>query len=479
MIIIYILTALLATSLASGARYDPTWESVDSRPLPHWYDDVKFGIFIHWGVFSVPSFGTEWFWEQWKSNSSAFVKFMKDQYPPQFTYQDFAKDFDAYFYDPDWWADLIKDSGAKYVVLTTKHHEGYTLWPSNVSFSWNAKDVGPNRDLVGDLANSIRKRTDVHFGVYHSMFEWFNPLYLQDRANQFQTKHFVDFKTMPELHELVNTYKPDLIWSDGDWEAPYNYWNSTGFLAWLYNDSPVKDSIVVNDRWGAATPCHHGGYYTCQDKYNPGHLVEHKWENAYTLDKNSWGYRREGVLADYLTDLEFITVMAETVSCGGNLLMNIGPRKDGRIDPLMEERLRNIGKWMRINGEAIYGTKPWIFQNETKTQVWYTGKQTQEDVVDVYAIVLKWPDDGKLRLEKVKPTQGTKVSMLGFNRSDLKFARIPSTNDDDTGMGIIVDLNPIRFNDIPSTVAWVLKLEHLAMGQQRFHPTVLKNYIFQ
>ena len=391
---------------------------------------------------------------------------MKDQYSPMFTYQDFAKDFDAYMYDPDWWADLIEDSGAKFVVITAKHHEGYTMWPSNVSFSWNSKDVGPNKDLVGELMLSIRTRTDVHFGVYHSLYEWFNPLFLQDQENSLKTNNFVTRKTMPELYELVNKYQPEVIWSDGDTWATDTYWNSTGFLAWLYNESPVRQTVVVNDRWGIGAECTHGGYWTCQDRYNPGHVIAHKWENAFTIDKDSWGYRREAVLSDFLTDLEIISTIAETVSCGGNVLINVGPRKDGRIDPLMEERLRNMGKWLRINGEAIYGTKPWVHQNETSVPVWYTAKQSTG--VTVYAIVLKWPTNGTLVLENVNNSASLSVSMLGYNRMQL-----PWSKNGNNGPGIVVNMAAVRFVDLPSYTAWVLRIDGLNEKQRKLHHTVV------
>ena len=112
----------------------------------------------------------------------------------------------------------------------------------------------------------------MHFGLYHSLYEWYNPLYLQDKANNFTTQDFVRLKTLPELYELVNTYRPEVIWSDGDWEVPeeVDYWNATHFLAWLYNDSPVKDYVVVNDRWGNAAWCKHGDFFNCEDRFNPG-----------------------------------------------------------------------------------------------------------------------------------------------------------------------------------------------------------------
>lgn len=108
------------------------------------------------------------------------------------------------------------------------------------------------------------------FGLYHSLYEWFNPLYLHDKANNFQTQEFVTKKILPEMKELIETYEPHVLWSDGDWEANDTYWKSQEFLAWLYNDSPVKDYVVTNDRWGSGIPCHHGDFYTCTDRYNPG-----------------------------------------------------------------------------------------------------------------------------------------------------------------------------------------------------------------
>ncbi len=229
---------LIVYSVNALQRYTPDWNSLDTRPLPQWYDDAKVGIFIHWGIFSVPSFYSEWFWNDWQHNPPVqeVVDFMKKNYPPNFTYADFAKEFRAEFFDPNEWADIFEASGAKYVVLTSKHHEGYCMWPSANSWNWNSMTVGPNRDLVGDLANAIRNRTSLRFGLYHSLFEWFNPLYLDDKNSGFKTQSFVDLKTMPELYDIVNNYKPEVIWSDGDWETTDAYWKSTEFLAWLYND---------------------------------------------------------------------------------------------------------------------------------------------------------------------------------------------------------------------------------------------------
>ena len=395
-----------------GERYHPTWESLDKRPLPGWYDSSKIGIFIHWGVFSVPALG-EWFWEEWQGrHEPVFMKYMKDNYPPGFQYSDFAPMFRAEMWNPDEWAELFAKSGARYVVLTSKHHEGFTLWPSAHSWNWNAQENGPHRDLVGDLATAIRKQPSLHFGLYHSLFEWFNPIFLQDQKNNFTTQDFIKEKTGAELYEIVNQYHPEVIWSDGDWSANPDYWNSTNFLAWLYNDSPVKDTVVVNDRWGVGAMCKHGDFFTCADRYNPGHVLAHKWENAMTIDKNSWGLNRMTKFKDYLTIQELINEMVITISCGGNLLLNVGPTADGRILPLFEERLLQMGSWLDVNGAAIYESHPWSTQNDTTSgKVWYT---LGADKSTVYAISLTWPDDGHVMLGSVQHAPSS-IKLLGYD----------------------------------------------------------------
>jgi alpha-L-fucosidase len=403
-------------------QYTPDWTSIDSRPIPTWYDESKVGIFINWGVYAVPSISSEWVWWQWKGSNPdpRVVAFMNKTYPPGWTYADFAAQFHAEFYDPNEWADIFAASGAKYVVHSSKHHEGFTMWPSKHSFNWNSMDVGPKRDLVGDLANAIRNRTDIKYGLYHSMFEWFHPLYLEDKQNGYKTQLFPNTKALPELYEIVEAYQPSVIWSDGDWEAPDTYWNSTGFLAWLYNESPVKDTVVVNDRWGAGIPCHHGGFYTCSDRYNPGHLVTHKWENCFTIDKHSWGFIRTSGINEYLTIQEILVQIVTTVSTGGNVLINIGPTAYGKIIPVYEERLRQMGSWLNVNGEAIYASVPWKYQNDTtNSHVWYT---QSKDNQSVYATLLNWPNGTtEITLGAPVTSSSTTVNLLGFSGGPLSW----------------------------------------------------------
>ncbi|KAF2883464.1 hypothetical protein ILUMI_22706 [Ignelater luminosus] len=401
-----------------GKKYEPNWDSLDKRPLPQWYDDAKIGIMMHWGVYSVPSAaGGEWFWGVWghyghpNSNSSQ-SKFMRNNYPPQFTYQDFARYFTAEFFNPDDWADLFENSGAKYITLTTKHHEGFTLWPSTYSPNWNAKDVGPNRDLVGELAKAVRSR-NITFGTYYSLYEFYNPIEGKDKRNHHKTNEYIRRKMFPEMLELVEKYKTEIIWVDGDWEGKAEYWNSTGFLAWLYNESPVKDTVVVNDRWGLKLKGHHGDFWNLKDNFASVTLIKHKWEGTRTLDLWSWGYRRNMNLDSLVPTKDLIRLLVRDVSCGGNFVMNIGPTHDGRIDLVFQERLLDVGKWLKINGEAIYKTRYWTYQNDTVSQfVWYTKGQSA-----VYAIAIEWPKENVLQLGSANELFVNKkpiVTMLGY-----------------------------------------------------------------
>jgi len=454
--------------VAQNPQYTADWDSLDSRPLPQWYDDAKFGVFMHWGLYSVPSLQSEWFWYNWENGNEYLTEYMNNNYKPGFKYADFAPSFTADLFNETEFANIISNSGAKYFVLTSKHHEGFTMWPSNYSWNWNSFDVGPHKDLVGALANSVRDQ-GVRFGLYFSLMDWYHPLYLRDQSNSYATQEYVEEVMNPQIREIINTYLPEVLWNDGDWEAPSEYWNATETIAWLYNDSPVKDTIVTNDRWGYDAECQHGGFYTCGDKFNPGTLQTHKWENCMTIDRQSWGYRRDASLYDFLSIEELIESLATTISCGGNLLLNVGPTYYGKITPIFEERLTQIGQWLEVNGEAVYGSKPWVYQNDSLTpDVWYTSKlrnddgsapkrrvfnpQNEDDTV-VYAFVLNWPQDNQLQLASANPTDKTKVSLLGYD------GKLPAKQLYPTGLTI--DFSGIQWTKLPNTWSWVLKLEYL------------------
>ena len=326
----------------------------------------------------------EWFWDLLERDEGKYQQFMADNYRPGFLYQDFAASFRAELFDADAWADLIEASGARYYVITSKHHEGFCNWPSAESWNWNSASVGPNRDLLGEIAAALRKRDKVKFGLYYSLFEWFHPLFLRDQANNFSTSQYVDDVMWPQLTDIVTRYKPEVIWSDGDWSAPPEYWRSEEFLAWLYNESPVKSSVVVNDRWGRASLCKHGGYYTCSDRYKPDTLQKHKWENAMTADKYSWGYRRNSELYELFSSQELIREIIQTVAYGGNILVNVGPSHDGTIDKYFQQLLLDMGSWLGANGEGIYGSSPWMRQNDSHVPNLFYTTNTSTGAVYVF-----------------------------------------------------------------------------------------------
>jgi alpha-L-fucosidase len=465
------MTSFLASCLlllaARVDAYNATWESLDSRPLPKWYPDAKVGIFIHWGVFSVPAFGSEWFWQRWKEGQVPdYVQFVNQTETARFNYPDYAHRFDATLYQPDYWAAVFKESGAQYVVLTSKHHEGFCNWDSrNISttWNWNSMDIGPRRDLLGDLAKAIRQPDVISpqtlqplkFGVYHSMFEWFNPLFLQDQETNFSSQAFVDTKTMPELYHLVKTYKPEVLWSDGAGAANSKYWKSKDFLAWLATNSSVKDTVVWNDRWGDDTNCKHGSFYNCQDRYLPNETMGHYFENAMTLDKNSWGWNRRSNAEDYLTTKEVIDTLVATISRNGNLLVNVGPAADGTLSPIMVDRLLGMGTWLKVNGEGVYGTRHWnVCSEDWDGSVFYT---RTKDVL--YAHLTNWPVGNSFFLSCPEQTSSTVAHMLGLESEEHTIEVLPAsptTVRSSSAAGLTIQLPALTPDLIPCEHVWVI-----------------------
>ena len=355
-----LMLALSPVSISAQTKYQPNWQSLDQRPCPTWYLDAKFGIFIHWGVYSVPAWGApkeyaEWYWNhiEDKKPDNPWRQFHEKNYGKNFDYKDFAPMFRAELFNPDQWADIFFRSGAKYIVPTSKHHEGFCLWPNedaNRTWGrpWNAMVVGPKRDLLGNLGEAVRKR-GLKFGFYYSLYEWFNPLWLKDRS-AYVTQHM-----HPQFKDLVTRYKPAIIFTDGEWDLPSKDWKSEQLVAWLFNESSCKDEVVINDRWGKETRHHHGGYFTTE--YGAGMKDDsHPWEESRGM-AYSYGYNRAETIDDYKSARELIMVLCDLVSRGGNFLLDIGPTGDGRIPVIMQQRLLQMGDWLKVNGEAIYGTR--------------------------------------------------------------------------------------------------------------------------
>jgi alpha-L-fucosidase len=445
-----VVSALASAILVSSAMfavtadktYEPNWASLDQRPTPLWFQDAKFGVFIHWGVYSVPAWGAhgqyaEWYWKNMSDHNPTNVwwQFHKTNYGENFDYKDFAPRFTAELFDAKQWADLFVRAGIKYVVPTSKHHEGFALWPSAEASRdwgrpWNAMETGPKRDLLGELALATRAR-GLKFGFYYSLYEWFNPLWLTNRPL------YVEQHMIPQFKDAVTRYQPSIIFADGEWDLSSKDWKSEELLAWLFNESPCKEEVVVNDRWGKDTRHKHGGYWTTE--YAAGMQDDsHPWEENRGMGF-SYGLNRAERIEDYKTSRELILALIDLVSRGGNLLLDIGPAADGTIPPLMEERLLEMGDWLKVNGEAIYGTRfagrscQWT-QGRQPTQEYgeYMVKYNLLDQVGqsptngmavkqvfftkkpdaLYAITAGWPGK-KLVLHDLKVPQDATVTMLG------------------------------------------------------------------
>ncbi len=366
--------------ISNAQKYDANWTSLNQRKIPSWFHQDKFGIFIHWGVYAVPSYApviensgdsySEWYWWRIKTGQKNFTDFHVKNYGADFLYPQFEKSFKAELYDPKAWAAVFKKSGAKYIVLTSKHHEGYAMWDSKEADKswgrpWNAVTGTPKRDLLGDLTNAVND-AGLKMGFYYSLYEWFNPLYLKDK------KRYVNEHLFPQFKDLVTKYKPQVIFSDGEWDMTDDEWRSPELLSWLYNESPVGKTVVVNDRWGKNTRGKNTESTYTTSEYGSGMNPNVTWEESRGIG-HSYGYNRNEKLEDYKTGHDLTLMLIDIVSRGGNLLLDIGPTADGRIPVIMQQRLTDIGSWLKVNGEAIYGTEAY----KTSYQ-WSEGKMPEK-----------------------------------------------------------------------------------------------------
>ncbi|AHF15303.1 alpha-L-fucosidase [Niabella soli] len=487
-----LLTLLLTIACCypvAAQKFQPNWASLNTRKMPEWFHQDKFGIFIHWGVYAVPSYApvipnsgysyAEWYWrrivpgtgkEENEAYRQKFVDFHNKNYGANFKYEQFEPLFKAEMFNPDQWADVLKKSGAKYVVLTSKHHEGYALWNSaeadrDWGHPWNAVTGTPKRDLLGDLTQSVRN-AGLKMGYYYSLYEWFNPLWLSNK------ERYVKEHMIPQLKDLVNKYKPSLIFADGEWDLPDTGWHSPEILAWLFNESPVKDEVVVDDRWGSNTRNQNKGALYVTSEYGSGMDKNVVWEECQGVG-HSFGYNRNEQLNDYKTSNDLILMLVDIVSRGGNLLLDIGPTADGRIPIIMQQRLADIGIWLNKNGEAIYGTEAYThsyqwsagmvpsktgknaFANYSVTELIKPRKDTAHIEAffttkgkDLYCILPAYKQE--IRIKDLKVPAGSTATLLGSNK------RLSLKN---TGKDCLINLASLKPGEA-SEVMLVLKLKN-------------------
>ncbi len=475
-----IILAFFCFFITSAQQFEPNWESLNKRKMPEWFQQDKFGIFIHWGVYSVPSYApvipnsgysyAEWYWYRLNEKQKDFVAFHDKNYGADFLYPQFEPMFKAEMFQPEQWAEVFKNSGAKYVVLTSKHHEGYCLWNSaeadrDWGHAWNAVTGTPKRDLLGDLTKAVRD-SGLKMGYYYSLYEWFNPLWLSDKK-RYVTEHMI-----PQFKDLVTKYKPSIIFSDGEWELSDTAWHSEELLAWLFNESPVAKEVVVDDRWGNNTRDKNTGATYTTSEYGSGKDASVIWEESQGIG-HSYGYNRNEKLEDYKTSHDLILMLVDIVSRGGNLLLDIGPTADGRIPVIMQQRLTDMGKWLEINGEAIYGTKAY-----KQSYQWSEGRKPEKNdksFMAGYSIAeMVKPRDTLAHVEVFFTTKGKDLFcilpayMRQFRLHNFKAAAgakafilsrgnkvLPLKN---TGGDCLIDLSGLKPGDVPGEL-FVIKIK--------------------
>jgi alpha-L-fucosidase len=458
--------------------FAPTWESLSQYRPPAWYVDGKFGIFIHWGVYAVPAFGNEWYPRNMYQEGTAEFAHHRRTYGPQdqFGYKDFIPQFRAEAYDPDHWAGLFRQAGARFVVPVAEHHDGFAMYDTALS-DWSAARMGPCRDLIGDLAAAVR-RQGLTFGLSSHRAEhwWFfdggtrfpadvtDPRYAglygpAQRQDTQPNEEFLD-DWLARTCELVDRYQPQLVWFDWWIEQPAFAPYLRRFAAYYYNRAAQWERGVAINFKNQAFPATAAVYDIERGQLDD--ISPLFWQNDTSALRNSWGYV---ATRDYKDAGQIIGDLVDIVAKNGALLLNMGPRPDGTLPAEDEDLLRQIGAWLAVHGEAIYDSRPWKVYGEGPTQVGkgsFTDTQRQPfTAADIrytrrgdvlYAILLGWPTGGEARLQslgselRLYPGAVGRISLLGHGEA-LRWTR--------TRAGVRVRLPEAP----PGGHAWVLKIE--------------------
>lgn len=444
-----------AQGMRAGKAYEPAWESLKEHQVPEWLLDAKFGIYAHWGVYSVPAYGNEWYAKLMydPANQRNVYEHHRQTYGPRdkFGYKDFIPMFKAEKFDPDEWAEVIRQSGARYAGIAVVHHDGFALWHSQVN-RWNAGNMGPRRDLYGDLVKALRGKGLKIVATEHHMrtFNWylpageaaveqarkegldlFDPRYADFYWNDStSTKQQFVAQWKAKLLEVIDKYRPDVLWFDGGDFLGTDVADSVmSLLAHYYNQSREwKSEVEVLNKFAANRKFNFPrefGMLTFEGGRDRPPSVDRSWIDDLNIGTNSWGYVQDLKLR---RPDELIFGLVDRVSRGGGLLLSLSPKANGELPNEQKELLREMGDWLRVNGEAIYGTRPWKVHSEGSIEklmgergghtVWNFDKCSAGDIRftrkggRLYAIALGWPDGGTLTIKTLGA--GAKLSTEGI-----------------------------------------------------------------
>ncbi|WP_391540449.1 alpha-L-fucosidase [Rubripirellula lacrimiformis] len=491
--------AKIETAIAQGP-FQPDWKSLGKYEIPQWYKDAKFGIFIHWGAYSVPAHGSEWYPRQMyikdQRRGVNFFDYHVKTYGPQktFGYKDFIPEFKAEKFDAAQWAKLFKDTGARYVIPVAEHHDGFPMY--DCAFTrWDASEMGPKRDVIAELSTAVRAE-GMKFGVSsHRAFNWM--FYVRDESFDNADPSLADLygRPLPFLFdedaadyqkkfppqdqqfkddwlarscELVDKYKPDVFWfdfgitpkQDATYETNSYADHLKKFAAYYYNQSSEwNDGLgIINYKFNAFPE---DAAVLDKERSKMAEIRKPFWQTDTAVSSSSWGYTKN---QKYKTPDRLVDDLVDIVSKNGCLLLNVGPRPDGTIPEEDQAILKAIGGWLDINGEAIYDTSYWTTFGEGPTSVStghvseakdkpFTAQDlrftTRDDVL--YVTGLAWPDNHRVKVASL--AKGSKlytddvksVTLLGSDET------VTWTQDTD---GLNVKLPKTR----PSEFAYVLKI---------------------
>lgn len=420
--------------------YREDWNSLRKYEIPEWYKDAKFGIFIHWGVYSVPAYGNEWYPREMYREGSEIYKHHLARYGPpyKFGYKDFIPLFKAERFDPKAWAQLFKESGARYVVPVFEHHDGFAMYDSGLS-DWTAAKMGPRRDLVGELSMAVRAE-GLHLGasshrIEHNFFldggrkidsdvndpqyaAFYGPAHAWLEGKQtlledwtFLSKEYLD-DWLARDTEIVEKYSPDLIYFDWWIGQPDARRYVRRFATFYYNHQASQGKVgVINYKLSAMET---GTAVLDVERGQLSAIRPLYWQTDTSISNKSWGYIEND---SFKSPQAIVHQLIDIVSKNGNLLVNIGPRADGTIPDQAQSVLREIGAWLKINGDAIYGTRPWNTFGEGPTKV-IEGPFHDTDAPAftsadfrftrkgnlLYAIELGWPTSGEALMHSLNET---------------------------------------------------------------------------
>jgi len=448
-----LLSALFFVGMAqdSGTRYQADWESIRSGyQVPEWFRDAKFGIFLHWGPYCVPAYSSEKYpkgiyQESWSKGGMQPWSYHRERYddPSAFGYKDLIPSFKAENFDAREWVTLFKDAGAKYVVPVAEHHDGFAMYASKVT-RWNVADMGPKKDIMRMLKNEteaagLKFGVSSHFALNYQYYSHADPTWDTNNPEYYDLYSEPTEKdalpTMKFLNlwwrrttDIIDNYQPDLLWFDFGLDKPgfeplhkkiLSYYYNKG-LEWnkgvVFQDKNMKNQSFPDDL--IVLDIERGRMDT---------IFKYPWQTDTSIGKISWGYisNEEYKSSDYLLD-ELIDI----VSKNGCLLLNIGPKADGTIPDEAKKILSEMGAWLSLNGEAIYGTRPWkIFgEGPTKVSTGHHSENENKDNVaddfrftskgdDLYAISLAWPKDGTFSIKSLAKENefvSTKIKSVEF-----------------------------------------------------------------